>query len=73
MTENKLLTNSQYGFRTNHSTEHATVEFVDRIAQSIDKGEIPFSIFIDLSKAFDTLDHQILLKSWITMVYKDHN
>ena len=44
MTENKLLTNSQYGFRTNHSTEHATVEFVDRIAQSIDKGEIPFSI-----------------------------
>lgn len=62
MTENKLLTNSQYGFRTNHSTEHATVEFVDRIAQSIDKGEIPFSIFIDLSKAFDTLDHQILLK-----------
>ncbi len=62
MNENRLLSNSQYGFRTNHSTEHATVEFVDRIAHSIDKGEIPFSIFIDLSKAFDTRDHQILIQ-----------
>ncbi|MDP6304220.1 MAG: reverse transcriptase domain-containing protein, partial [Candidatus Nitrosopelagicus sp.] len=38
------------------------VEFVDRIAQKLDEGEVPFTIFIDLSKAFDTLDHTILLR-----------
>ena len=62
MSENNLFTNSQYGFRSNHSTEHAAIEFVDRVAQKLDEGEIPFSIFIDLSKAFDTLDHNILLQ-----------
>ena len=62
MNDNNLFTDSQYGFRTNHSTEHAAVEFVDRIAQKLDEGEVPFTIFIDLSKAFDTLDHTILLR-----------
>ena len=62
MTINGLFTNSQYGFRKKHSTEHAAMEFIDKTAQIIDKGQIPFSIFIDLSKAFDTLDHEILLR-----------
>ena len=61
MTKNKLFNTSQYGFRKNHSTEFAAVEFVDKVAKAIDDHEVPFSIFIDLSKAFDTLDHQILL------------
>ncbi len=61
MSQHNLFNNSQYGFRKNHSTEYATIEFVDKAMQEIDKGLIPFSIFIDLSKAFDTLDHQILL------------
>ena len=53
---------SQYGFRTNHSTEHAALELADRILYSLDHNETPLSIFLDLSKAFDTLDHNILNK-----------
>ena len=60
MTKNKLFNNSQYGFRKNHSTEFAVIDFVDKAMKEIDKGLIPFSILIDLSKAFDTLDHKIL-------------
>ena len=52
---------SQYGFRTNHSTEHAALELADRILYSLDHNETPLSIFLDLSKAFDTLDHNIIL------------
>ena len=57
----KLFYSSQYGFRTNHSTELAVLEIIDNIILEMDKGEIPFNIFIDLSKAFDTIDHEILL------------
>ena len=59
---NKLYYNSQYGFRRNHSTEFAALEHIDRILLDMDKGEIPFAIFIDLSKAFDTLDHITLMR-----------
>lgn len=59
---NNLFYPSQYGFRKNHSTEHASLELVDRILQSMENDDTPFSIFIDLSKAFDTLNHEILLK-----------
>ena len=62
MDSNSLFLNSQYGFRKNHSTEYAALEFVDRIAKDIEAKKVPLSVFIDLSKAFDTLDHEILLK-----------
>ena len=58
----KLFYVSQYGFRKGHSTEHACLEFLDKVTCDLDNGKIPISIFIDLSKAFDTINHQILLK-----------
>ena len=57
---NKLLYNSQYGFRKAQSTETATLELIDTLLQTLDKKDIPISIFLDLSKAFDTIDHNIL-------------
>ena len=59
---NKLLYKSQYGFRADHSTELASLELCDRILKHLDDGKLPVTIFLDLSKAFDTLDHNILLK-----------
>ena len=59
--EKKLFYNSQYGFRQKHSTEFAALELVDRVTQEMDSMNTPVSIFLDLSKAFDTLDHNILL------------
>ena len=56
-----LFYGSQHGFKEAHSTETAALEFIDRIYQILDSGEIPISIYLDLSKAFDTLDHNILL------------
>ena len=59
--DNTLLTKSQYGYRSGHSTELASLELTDRIYKHLENNEVPIAIFIDLSKAFDTLDHDILL------------
>ena len=53
---------NQYGFKKLHSTEHAILEVVDRITLDLDKGYTPLAIYLDLSKAFDTLDFNILLQ-----------
>ena len=59
---NKLFYEGQYGFRGDHSTELANIELTDRIISALDEKKLPLTIFMDLSKAFDTLDHEILLK-----------
>ena len=56
-----LFYDKQYGFRSSHSTELAALEITNRIINSMDKKEVPLAIFLDLSKAFDTIDHNILL------------
>ena len=56
---------SQYGFRKQSSTEHATLELIDSVVNALnDKHYVP-AVFIDLSKSSDTLDHNILIdKIW---------
>ena len=58
----KLLYGSQYGFREGHSTEHASLELTDRIFLDLDRGDMPITIYLDFSKAFDMIDHSILIE-----------
>ena len=57
----QLLYKYQYGFRKKHSTEQSLIEFVDKIRFNIEEKSLTCGIFIDLSKAFDTVDHNILI------------
>ena len=59
--ENNLIAEQQYGFRSHHSTELAALKLTDTIIYELDRSLIPFVIFLDLSKAFDTLNYKILL------------
>ena len=56
-----LFYNNQYGLRANHLTAYAILELTDRIINEMNKNYIAINVFIDLSKAFDILDHKILL------------
>ena len=57
-----LLHKSQSGFRKNHSCNTALINLVDKWLNNIDKGEIIGAIFFDLRKAFDVVDHQLLIE-----------
>ena len=58
---NGIFNQNQFGFRKNHSTSHALMEMSDDLQILSDKGFVSCSIYVDLKKAFDTVDHQILL------------
>ena len=58
----KILYKYQFGFRTNHYTSLALVDITEYIYKVLDKGNFAFGIYIDLKKAFDTVNHDILIK-----------
>ena len=57
-----VISQCQFGFRKNYSTSMALLNLYDYISKAIDKGQYCMGVFIDLSKAFDTINHNILLE-----------
>ena len=58
----EILFCMQFGYRTGHSTDHALISLTETIKSSLDKNRYGCGIFIDFQKAFDTVNHEILLK-----------
>ena len=56
-----ILYENQFGFRKKNSTEYALMDITEKIKETIDSGKFGCGIFIDLKKAFDTVNHKILL------------
>ena len=61
LTEYKQLFKKQFGFWNNHSTNHALISLIDLIKKYLDNDYFVCGVFIDLQKAFNTVNHEILL------------
>jgi len=61
LNKNDVLYKYQFGFRKNYSTSMALLEIMDYCYKNIDEGQKVLGIFFNLQKAFDTVDHDILL------------
>ena len=60
----EILFHMQFGFCNGHSTDHALISLIERIKCTLDSNRVGCGIFIDLQKAFDTVNHTILLQKW---------
>ena len=58
---NNILYSNQFGFRKKHSTVHAVSKFIDDVTQGLEDKKSSLAVFLDLSKAFDTIDLDILI------------
>ena len=65
---NDILLGNQFGFRRAHSSYMALMIMVNEITRSIDKSEHVVGIFLDFSKAFDTVNHTVLLKKYLGVI-----
>ena len=56
-----IIYNLQFGFRQQYSTSHALINITENVGKALGDGSIGCGVFVDLQKAFETVDHQILL------------
>ena len=56
-----ILSKHYFGFRKNHCTNHAVIALADKISTALDMGKVAIGCFIDLKKAFKTVNHFILI------------
>ena len=61
LNKNNLIYNQQFGFRANHSTNHAIISLSEDIKSLLDTGQFVTGVFLDLKRAFDTINHKILI------------
>ena len=85
METNNILSNNQYGFRNNSTTCHALLDLHEQLTKSIDDKLCKIGVFIDLKKAFDTIDPSLLLQklnrygirgianSWVSSYLKERS
>ena len=62
LTVNEILYQKKFDFREGHSTEDAIIQLIDQMKSSFERNHFTVGVFIDLSKAFDTVDHHIIIK-----------
>ena len=70
--KNDILYKYQFGFRKQHSTNHAVGTLVEKITHALDKGKVVVGCFLDLKKAFDTVNHHILISKLRKNILRGH-
>ena len=59
----EILSKFQFGYGAKHSTSLSLIRLINTVASAINEGQVSAVVFLDLSKAFDTLDHEILFRT----------
>ena len=71
--EKDIFYKKQFGFQQKHSTEHAILQLIDQVNNSFKRNQLTLGIFIDLSKAFDTVDNKILISKLKNYAVRGNN